>query len=165
MLNSLADGLFFSILSVGGGGGGAGGGLSKEDMVSEVQVHILEKLREDFVMLEIRMRIKEKGSPFVVFVLQELERMNKILSAMRTQLNELALGLSGALNISDSMDALINSIFMNQVYAALRAQLVTDPPDICWHPSSAGSSELAQSVWPNRTDWNLQSKESQRMVC
>jgi len=115
LLNSLADGLFFSILSVGGGGGGAGGGLSKEDMVSEVQVHILEKLREDFVMLEIRMRIKEKGSPFVVFVLQELERMNKILSAMRTQLNELALGLSGALNISDSMDALINSIFMNQV--------------------------------------------------
>jgi len=48
-------------------------------------------------------------------VLQELERMNKILTAMRTQLNELALGLSGALNISDAMDALINSMFMNQV--------------------------------------------------
>lgn len=114
LLNSLAEGLFFSILSVGGGGGGGGGGMSKEDKVSEVQVKILEQLRDDFVMLEIRMRIKEKGSPFVVFVLQELERMNKILSAIRTQLNELALGLSGALNISDSMDALINSIFMNQ---------------------------------------------------
>jgi len=34
---------------------------------------------------------------------------------MRTQLNELALGLSGALNISDAMDALITSLFMNQV--------------------------------------------------
>jgi len=83
--------------------------------VGEVQVAILEVLREDFIMLEIRMRIKDKGSPFVVFVLQELERMNKILTAMRTQLNELALGLSGALNISDAMDALINAIFMNQV--------------------------------------------------
>jgi len=113
LLNSLAEGLFFSILSVGGGGGG-GGGQSVEEQVSAVQVSILESLREDFVMIEIRMRIKEKGSPYVVFVLQELERMNKILTAMRVQLNELALGLSGALNISDAMDALINSIFMNQ---------------------------------------------------
>lgn len=66
-------------------------------------------------MVEIRLRIKEKGSPYVVFVLQELERMNKIVGAMRTQLNELALGLSGALNISDAMDALITCLFMNQV--------------------------------------------------
>lgn len=41
--------------------------------------------------------------------------MNKILSAMRTQLNELALGLAGALNISDAMDALITAMFMNLV--------------------------------------------------
>jgi len=114
LLNSLGDGLFFTILSVGGGGGGAGGE-SKEDKVSAIQVSILEDLREDFLMLEIRLRIKEKGSPFVVFVLQELERMNKIVGAIRSQLNELALGLSGALNISDAMDALISAIFMNQV--------------------------------------------------
>jgi len=65
------------------------------------------------VMLEIRNRVKDKGAPYVVFVLGEIERMNKILSAMCAQLNELALGLSGALNISDAMDALITSIFMN----------------------------------------------------
>jgi len=41
--------------------------------------------------------------------------MNKICALMRTQLNELALGLSGALNISDSMDALINAMNMNAV--------------------------------------------------
>jgi len=41
--------------------------------------------------------------------------MNKILGSMRAQLNELALGLSGALNISDSMDALITAMFLNQV--------------------------------------------------
>jgi dynein heavy chain len=114
LLNALCEGLFFSILSVGGAGGGSGG-QSKEELVSAVQVSILEALRDDFVMLEIRLRIKDKGSPYVVFVLQELERMNKILSAMRTQLNELALGLSGALNISDAMDALINAIAMNMV--------------------------------------------------
>jgi len=117
LLNSLCEGLFFSILSVGGGAGagGEGGGQTMEEKVSEVQVSILEVLREDFSMVEIRLRIKDKGSPYVVFVLQELERMNKIVGAIRVQLEELALGLSGALNISDAMDALINAIFMNQV--------------------------------------------------
>ena len=115
LLNSLCENLFEVIMSMGGGAGGGGGGMTKEEKVSEVQVAILESLRDDFVMLEIRNRIKDKGAPYVVFVLGELERMNKILSAMRSQLNELALGLSGALNISDSMDALITSIFINAV--------------------------------------------------
>jgi len=83
--------------------------------VSKLQHEIIEVLREDFIMLEVRLRIKEKGAPYVVFVLQELERMNKILTAIRMQLNELALGLSGALNISDAMDGLINAMSMNQV--------------------------------------------------
>ena len=100
-------------------GGGASGtladGTGKEEKVSALQQSIIEVLREDFIMLEIRNRVKDKGAPYVVFVLQELERMNKILGAMRTQLNELALGLSGALNISDAMDGLITAMFMNQV--------------------------------------------------
>lgn len=40
--------------------------------------------------------------------------MNKTISAIRAQLTELGLGLSGALNISDAMDALITNLFMNQ---------------------------------------------------
>ena len=115
LLNSLCEGLFASILAVGGGGGGGGGGQSKEEKVAQLQEQMLEELREEFIMVEIRMRIKDKGAPYVVFVLQELERMNKICGMMRTQLDELALGLSGALNISDSMDKLISSMFVNQV--------------------------------------------------
>jgi len=115
LLNNLCENLFSSILNVGGGGGGGGGGQSKEEKVAALQESIIEELREEFVLLEIRMRIKDKGAPYVVFVMQEIERMNKILGLMRTQLNELALGLSGALNISDSMDKLITAMFMNQV--------------------------------------------------
>ena len=120
LLNNLCDNLFFTILSISGGGGG-GGGASKEEKVGALQTSILEgsgaitALREDFQMIAIRMLIKDKGSPYVVFVLGELERMNKILTAMRTQLVELGLGLAGALNISDAMDALITAMFMNLV--------------------------------------------------
>merc|ERR1719399_2699150 len=111
LLNGLCENLFFSILSVGGGGDGE----SKEEKVGRMQGEIIEVLRDDFIMLEIRLRVKDKGAPYVVFVLQELERMNKILGMMRTQLEELALGLAGKLNISDAMDALITAMFMNLV--------------------------------------------------
>ena len=47
-----------------------------------------EVLREDFLVIEIRLRIKDKGAPYVVFVMQEIERMNKIVGAIRTQLSE-----------------------------------------------------------------------------
>jgi len=132
--------VFFTILTVSGGGGGGGGGASKEDKVKDVLTNILENIREEFSMLEIRLRIKERGSPYVVFVLQELERMNQILNAMRAQLAELELGLSGALNISDSMDALISALFINQV-----------PPawlKICGQIGPTGSyNRRSLSVW------------------
>jgi dynein heavy chain len=115
LLISLCSNLFFTILTVQGGGGGGGGGSGKEDKVKNVLDGIVESLREEFNMVEIKLRIKEKGNPYLVFLLQELERMNLVLSTMRTQLVELALGLSGALNISDAMDALINSLYLNQV--------------------------------------------------
>jgi len=114
LLISQCENLFFTILTVSGGGGGSGGA-GKEEKVGEVLTSILEILREEFNMIEIRLRVKEKGSPYVVFVLQELERMNNILNSIRSQLAELELGLSGALNISDSMDALIGALFLNQV--------------------------------------------------
>jgi len=47
--------------------------------------------------------------------LQELEKMNEVLVEMARALNELELGLAGALNISDVMDALIINLSLNQV--------------------------------------------------
>jgi dynein heavy chain len=115
LLNSLCANLFFTIMAVGGGGGGGSGGSSKEERTQKVLDDIVELLREDFSMVEIKLRVKEKGAPYVVFVLQEIERLNKCISCMRSQLAELALGLTGALNISDAMDALINALSMNMV--------------------------------------------------
>ena len=114
LLISLCDNLFFTIMSVQGGSGG-GGGSGKEDKAKEVLEGIVRVLREEFNMVEVKQRIKEKGNPYLVFLLQELERMNLILSTIASQLVELGLGLSGALNISDAMDALINALYLNQV--------------------------------------------------
>jgi len=54
-------------------------------------------------------------TPYVVCVLQEIERMNAVLTEMKRALTELELGLTGALNISDVMDTLISNLALNQV--------------------------------------------------
>lgn len=65
-------------------------------------------------MIEINGKITEK-SPYVVVCLQECERMNTLLSEIRVSLEELRLGLTGALNITDAMEVLQNCLDLNKV--------------------------------------------------
>ena len=85
----------------GGDEGGSGQG-SKNEKVAAMQKTMMESLREEFVMLEIRTRVKDQGArPYAVLVLQEIERMNIILALIRSDLQKLALGLDGAIASSD----------------------------------------------------------------
>lgn len=65
-------------------------------------------------MFEVRARITEK-SPYVLVVLQEIERMNALLGEIRRTLIELQLGLQGALNMSPAMETLQTSLFTGSV--------------------------------------------------
>ena len=60
-----------------------------------------------------RARARRWSTPFRAA--QELERMNGVLGLMAREMRELELGLSGALNISDSMDTLITNLYTNKV--------------------------------------------------
>jgi len=107
----------------------------------------------------VKLRIKEKGAPYVVFLLQELERMNKILATMRADLQELELGLSGALNISDSMDALINSLFVNMVPPAwLKICGQIGPTGTYNRKSLTGWWADLQLRWKQLEEWAAPSK-------
>ncbi|KAJ1634337.1 dynein heavy chain and region D6 of dynein motor-domain-containing protein [Pavlovales sp. CCMP2436] len=114
------DALFRAVFTLQGGGAAGGGGSNKEARVKELLVEMQEGLPAEFAMLEIKSRVKEK-TPYVVFVLQvrvlalELERANAVLDLMGTGMRELELGLSGALNVSDAMDALIGFLYVNIV--------------------------------------------------
>lgn len=59
----------------------------------------------EFNLLEIQDRVKEKA-PYIIVCLQECERMNILLMEIRISLESLRLGLSGALNITEDMEAL-----------------------------------------------------------
>ncbi len=76
----------------------------------------MEKLPEPFNMVEVEMRVKDK-TPYVVVALQEATRMNALLVEMKRSMDELLLGLDGALNMSDKMEALARGISTNSVPA------------------------------------------------
>jgi len=114
-LNTATSVLFDTIMTLqGSGGGGGGGGQSMDKVVASMVDDYQEKLPEDFNMFEIRSRVTEK-SPYVLVVLQEIERMNELLSEIRRTLIELALGLQGALNMSPDMEVLMSCLFTGKV--------------------------------------------------
>lgn len=68
----------------------------------------------DYVMLDITSKVKDK-TPFIVVCLQECERMNVLLGEIKRTLEDLRLGLTGALNITDAMENLQRSLTVNKV--------------------------------------------------
>eukprot|EP00163_Fabomonas_tropica_P016273 TRINITY_DN2925_c0_g1_i1.p1 TRINITY_DN2925_c0_g1~~TRINITY_DN2925_c0_g1_i1.p1 ORF type:complete len:4072 (-),score=1488.94 TRINITY_DN2925_c0_g1_i1:296-12511(-) len=112
-LTAQGDLLFKTIIDV-KGAGGVGGAGSREAMVLKLLSDLLERLPADFDLAEITSRITEK-TPFIVVMLQECTRMNRLLSVIRKSLEELQLGLTGALNITDAMEALNLSLFVDRV--------------------------------------------------
>jgi dynein heavy chain len=57
--------------------------------------------------------------------LQEAGRMNSLLVEMKRSMDELLLGLDGALNMSEKMEALARGIATNSVPALWMAQMST----------------------------------------
>jgi dynein heavy chain len=61
---------------------------------------LIARTPDGYNMLVINEKVKDK-TPFLVVCLQECERMNSLLEEIVKTLNDLGMGLSGALNMTD----------------------------------------------------------------
>ena len=95
-------------------GAGAGAGISREEKVKSIVDDIMDKIPEQFNMLDIMQRVEEK-TPYVIVAFQECERMNNLMKEMKRSLRELDLGLKGELTITSDMEDLSNCLFFDQV--------------------------------------------------
>ena len=84
-------------------------------MVKEFITKFQSGLPANCSLFDLNAKIKEK-TPFIVVCLQECERMNTLLSIIRTSLSDLEAGLKGQLNITDAMEGLSNALSLNKVY-------------------------------------------------
>jgi len=110
-LTALGETLFSTILQCSGGSGG-GGGKGQDAAVKQMIDKFLDTLPQCFVMLDLFAKAKER-TPMVVVCLQECERMNTLITTIRTSLEDLDAGLKGQLNITDDMEALAGKMYIN----------------------------------------------------
>jgi dynein heavy chain len=114
VLTKVADKLFKTILEMQPSDSAGGSASSKEEKIKVVLDEILEKLPESFNIQELAAKVEER-TPYISVALQECVRMSILISEIRRSLKELELGLKGDLTISENMEALMNSLFLNEV--------------------------------------------------
>jgi dynein heavy chain len=111
-LTNFGEKLFTTIQACSGGSGG-GGGAKKDAEVKLLIEKFLGELPPAYNMIDINTRAKDR-SPYVVVCLQECERMNTLTGTIRLSLEELNAGMLGQLNMTDDMELLATSLYLNQ---------------------------------------------------
>ena len=69
-----------------------GSSLGKDERVKQILDETMEKLPDEFPLAEICSRLEEK-TPFMVVIVQECERINRLLNEAKQSLQELDKGL------------------------------------------------------------------------
>lgn len=116
-LTSVADQLFKTIFALqprDSGSLGDGISITREDTVKGLIEDFIEKLPEEFPMLDLMSRTEDR-TPFIIVAFQECERMNLLIRELKKSLNELASGLKGELTMSKEMESLEGDIFFDKV--------------------------------------------------
>ncbi len=100
--------------TAGGSGGGGGGDISA---VAPLIVAFLETTPAPLDMMEIRGKLPPelRSDPYVIVSFQESDRMNILLNEIKRSLLELELGIQGALNVTEKMEALAAALNLNKV--------------------------------------------------
>ncbi|XP_043280370.1 dynein beta chain, ciliary isoform X2 [Venturia canescens] len=115
-LTTTSENLFRTVFEMQPRDAGNSGGqtVTREDKVKQVLDEIIEKLPEEFNMVEIMAKVEER-TPYVIVAFQECERMNILTGEIKRSLRELDLGLKGELTITSDMEDLENALFLDQV--------------------------------------------------
>ena len=93
--------------------GGGGGGETREDVVYRQAEEMLGKIPEDYVPHEVRARIKKMGAQnsLNIFLKQEIDRMQKVISLVRLTLQDLKLAIDGTIIMSEDLRDALDNIF------------------------------------------------------
>uniref|UniRef100_A0A803V1B2 Dynein axonemal heavy chain 8 n=1 Tax=Ficedula albicollis TaxID=59894 RepID=A0A803V1B2_FICAL len=90
---------------------GGGSGETREAVVYRLAEDMLEKLPPDYIPHEVKARLVKMGAlnSMNIFLRQEIDRMQKVITVVRTSLNDLKLAIEGTIVMSENLrDALDN---------------------------------------------------------
>ena len=98
-------------------GGGGEGTLSPDEISQAITTDILDRFGEKKFDVEDIIRGLEEQGPYQNVFLLEMDVMNNLLTEIIRSLKELQLGFAGELTMSDAMDALKSSLYLDRVPA------------------------------------------------
>ena len=106
-------------LQMGSGGGGGddeeGGGNSPVQVAEQHMNEIMEKLADKGFDVEELTRSMDEIGPYQNVFMQEMDWMNVLIAEIIRSLKELALGFAGELTMSDAMETLSDSLYLDRV--------------------------------------------------
>ncbi|KAK6616888.1 Dynein heavy chain 8, axonemal [Polyplax serrata] len=89
------------------------GGETREQAVSRQAKDMLSKLPKDYDPFETKERLRIMGilSPMNIFLRQEIDRMQKVISVVRKTLKELLLAIEGTIIMNDTLRDALDNIY------------------------------------------------------
>lgn len=109
-----------------------GGGETRESYVYRLADDMLDKLPNDYIPFEVQERLVKMGhlQPMNIFLRQEVDRMQKVISCVRSTLSDLKLAIDGTIIMSDSLRDALDCMFDARIPNAWKK--------ISWESSSLG---------------------------
>ncbi|XP_061708954.1 dynein axonemal heavy chain 8 [Cydia pomonella] len=123
--------LLDTILSIQPKESGGGGGESREASVYRQSKEMLEKIPPNFDPFQVKERLRIMGqlNSMVIFLRQEIDRMQKVIGLVRTTLRDLLLAIDGTIIMNEALRNSLDSIYDAKV-------------PVIWLKSSWSSSTL-----------------------
>jgi len=94
------------------------GAMSPDDVAASVTVDVLDRFGEKKFDVEDIARSLEELGPYQNVFMQEMDVMNILLTEIVRSLKELQLGFAGELTMSDAMDGLKTSLYLDRIPTA-----------------------------------------------
>eukprot|EP00792_Barthelona_sp_PAP020_P008883 TRINITY_DN3255_c1_g1_i1.p1 TRINITY_DN3255_c1_g1~~TRINITY_DN3255_c1_g1_i1.p1 ORF type:complete len:3803 (+),score=1118.83 TRINITY_DN3255_c1_g1_i1:106-11514(+) len=88
-------------------------GETPESVGIKTQDRILKNLHADFEPIDVErcLKIRGRARPMIVFLRQEVERVQKLLSAIRSDLTNMKLAIEGIVVMSEHLSDILNSLY------------------------------------------------------
>ncbi|XP_023932721.1 dynein heavy chain 5, axonemal [Lingula anatina] len=108
-----ANSMLATIMNIQPKDSGGGGGETRETIVYRLADDMLEKLPPDYSPFEVRDRLKKMGQlqPLNIFLRQEIDRMQRVISVVRTTLVDLKLAIDGTIIMSENLRDALDNMF------------------------------------------------------
>ncbi|KAM7390018.1 hypothetical protein PAMA_008268 [Pampus argenteus] len=110
---NLANETLSTIINIQPKDSGGGAGETREASVQRLANEMLEKLPPDYVPHEVKSQLQKMGplQPMNIFLRQEVDRMQRVISSVRSTLTDLKLAIDGTIIMSEDLRDALDCMF------------------------------------------------------